>query len=65
MRTIGAAAAFRSNDEVAIHVTDLDAAKAHVKTARCTTIALPSVGVHFQDPFGSAFDLIERSLPTG
>ncbi len=46
-------------------VPDLDAAKAHLKTAGCTTIALPSGGVYFQDPFGFAFDLIERALPTG
>lgn len=46
-------------------VPDLDMAKAHLKTAGCTTIALPSGGVYFQDPFGFAFDLIERPLPTG
>ena len=46
-------------------VPDLDTAKAHLKTAGCTTIALPSGGVYFQDPFGFAFDLIERPLPTG
>lgn len=46
-------------------VPDLDAAKAHLKTAGCTTIELPSGGVYFQDPFGFAFDLIERSFPRG
>lgn len=46
-------------------VPDLDAAKAHLKTAGCSTIPLPSGGVYFQDPFGFAFDLIERELPRG